>query len=134
VPFGATVRLLLLAHGRSGDKGNLVNIGVIARRAAWYPWIVEALPAERVHGFLRPLGIGSVERFELANLGALNFLVRRALGGGGAMALKLDAQGKTMAQALLRLPLELSAERAAEVFDHWGDRLPPHSVLSGGPS
>lgn len=112
-------RLIALAHGRSGDKGDLVNIGVIARREEWYPLLSETLSAERVEGWLKPLGIGPVERYDLPNLGALNFLVRRALGGGGSMNLRLDAQGKTFAQALLRMPVDLEADVVGSVRDHW---------------
>lgn len=122
-------RLFLLAHGRSGDKGDTVNIGVIARREVWYEALERELTAERVRAYLAPLGIGRVERYELPNLGALNFLVHEALGGGGAVALKLDAQGKTFAQALLRLPLELPADFAAEVSAHWGKNLPAYCIV-----
>jgi len=122
-------RLFLLAHGRSGDKGDTVNIGVIARRAEWYDLIAGELSAERVRAYLEPLGIGVVERFELPNLGALNFLVHHALGGGGAVALKLDAQGKTFAQALLHMPLRLPEDVARAVEAHWGDRLPEDCVV-----
>lgn len=125
-----TYRLFLIAHGRSGDKGDTVNIGVIARRDEWYPLLERELTAERVRAYLTPLGIGEVERFELQNLGALNFLVHGALGGGGAVALKLDAQGKTFAQALLRLPLELPVDVVAAVRGHWGERLPADCVLT----
>lgn len=125
-----TYRLFLIAHGRSGDKGDTVNIGVIARRDEWYPLLASALSAERVRAYLEPLGIGEVERFELPNLGALNFLVHEALGGGGAVALKLDAQGKTFAQALLRMPLNLPDDVVAAVRDHWGEALPDDCVLT----
>lgn len=120
-------RLVLLAHGRSGDKGDLVNIGIIARRPEWYEVLTEALPAPRVARWLEPLGIGDVERFELANLGALNFLVHGALGGGGSMNLRLDAQGKTFAQALLRMPLELDQDVLSEARVHWGGTFPRYS-------
>jgi len=70
-----------------------------------------------------------VERFELPNLGALNFLVHHALGGGGAVTLKLDAQGKTFAQALLRMPMTLPEDLAQAVLAHWGERLPADCVL-----
>ena len=126
----ARYRLFLLAHGRSGDKGDTVNIGVIARRAEWYPWLESELTATRVGEYLRPLEIGPVERFELSNLWALNFLVRHALGGGGATGLRLDAQGKTYAQALLRMPMALSDEIDRAVREHWGDRLPADCVLT----
>lgn len=124
-----TYRLFALAHGRSGDKGDTVNIGVIARREEWYPVVEQHLTLERVGDYLAPLGIGRVERFELANLGALNFLVHEALGGGGAVALKLDAQGKTFAQALLRMPIPVPSGVAVAVQEHWGDRLPADCVL-----
>jgi hypothetical protein len=124
-------RLFLFAHGRSGDKGDTVNIGVIARREEWYELLKRELSADRVRAYLEPLGIGDVERFELPNLGALNFLVRHALGGGGAMALKLDAQGKTFAQALLHMPLHVSERVAAAMLADWGERLPADCVLDG---
>ena len=124
-----TLRLFLLAHGRSGDKGDLVNIGVIARHDEWYPFLARELTAKRVEGFLQPLRIGQVERFELANLAAFNFLVHDALGGGGSLTLRLDAQGKAFAQALLRLPLEVPPEIASQVLKHWGADLPSGCVL-----
>lgn len=101
------VRLHDIAHGRSGDKGNTVNIGVIARREEWYPLLVEQLTVARVSEHLKPLAEGPVERHELPSLAALNFVVRKALGGGGSISLRLDAQGKTYAQALLRMEIEV---------------------------
>lgn len=109
------VRLHDIAHGRSGDKGDGVNIGVIARREEWYPLLVEQLTVERVSSHLRALAQGPVERHELPNLGALNFVVRKALGGGGSISLRLDAQGKTYAQALLRIEIEVP-EGMADLF------------------
>lgn len=123
-------RLFLLAHGRSGDKGDAANVGIIARREGWYPFIAKQLTQERVARFLKPLAEGPVERFELPNLWAMNFLVHQALGGGGSLSLRLDAQGKTYAQALLRLPVELPAELEKEVREHWGGRLPLDCVLT----
>jgi hypothetical protein len=123
-------RLFLLAHGRSGDKGDTVNIGIIARRESWYALLERELTVERVSAHLGPLGIGRVERFPLANLGALNFLVHQALGGGGAVTLKLDAQGKTFAQALLRMPMSLPGDVEREVLSHWGDGLPSDCVVA----
>ena len=123
-------RLFLLAHGRSGDKGDIVNIGVIARRPEWFAVLVRELSAARVEEFLSPLARGPVERYELENLGALNFVVHRALGGGGAMTLQLDAQGKTYASALFHMPLELSEALAREVKVHWGEELPADCVVS----
>ncbi len=126
---GVRHRLFLLAHGRSGDKGDTVNIGLIARRMEWYSILSAELSAARVAEYLLPLAWGPVERFELPNLWALNFVVRRALGGGGALGLRLDAQGKTYAQALLRMPLDLSDEIARAVEAHWEERLPGDCVL-----
>jgi len=123
------VRLFLLAHGRSGDKGDMVNIGVIARRDEWYDFLSRELTAERVRGFLETLAHGEVERYELPNLSALNFLVHEALGGGGSISLRLDAQGKTYAQALFRMPLEVPPELEGEVRAHWGETLPADCII-----
>jgi hypothetical protein len=101
------VRLLALAHARSGDKGDTANVGVIARRPANYPLLVRELTAERVTAHFAGMITGPVERFELPNLHALNFLLHGALGGGGTVSLKTDAQGKTLSTALLRLELEV---------------------------
>ncbi len=117
-------RLYLLAHGRSGDKGNDCNIGIIARKEEWYPFIENTVSAGEVETFLKPLAEGPVERFELPKLGALNFLVRNALGGGGSKSLRLDAQGKTYAQGLLKMPIEVSDDLWKEVQEFWGDRMP----------
>ncbi len=126
-------RLFLLAHGRSGDKGDMANIGVIARRDEWYEFLSRELTPERVRRFLGTLAHGEVERYELPNLSALNFLVHEALGGGGSISLRLDAQGKTYAQALFRMPLDVPPELAEEVRDHWGERLPTDCVLDDPP-
>ena len=126
-------RLFLLAHGRSGDKGDMVNIGVIARRDEWYEFLSRELTAERVREFLGTLAHGAVERYELPNLSALNFLVHEALGGGGSISLRLDAQGKTYAQALFRMPLELPPQLAGEVRAHWGERFPADCVVDDAP-
>ena len=101
------VRLLDLAHARSGDKGDTANVGVIARRPAWYPLLVRQLTAERVAAHFRGMLAGGVERFELPNLNALNFLLHGALGGGGTVSLRTDAQGKTLSTALLRMEIEV---------------------------
>ncbi len=122
-------RLFLLAHGRSGDKGDMANIGVIARRDEWYQFLSEELTAERVREFLGTLAHGAVERHELPNLSAFNFLVYEALGGGGSISLRLDAQGKTYAQALFRMPLEVPPKLAAEVRAHWGENVPADCIL-----
>ena len=101
------VRLLDLAHARSGDKGDTANVGVIARRPEHYPLLARLLTTDRVARHFAGMITGPVERFELPNLGALNFLLHGALGGGGTLSLKTDAQGKTLSTALLRLELEV---------------------------
>lgn len=108
------VRLLDLAYARSGDKGDAVNVGVIARHPDLYPFLRETLTPERVKAHFGPMVEGAVERFELPNLAALNFLLHGALGGGGTVSLKLDAQGKTYAGHLLKLEVEPPAELLAK--------------------
>ena len=100
-------RLIEIAHARSGDKGDLVNIGLIARKPEDYPILVREVTAERVKRHFAGVCKGKVERFELPNLGALNFLLHQALDGGGTMALKADPQGKTYSTALLRMEIEV---------------------------
>lgn len=104
------VPLWKIAHARSGDKGDAVNCGVIAYREEWYPVLREYLTAERVKEYFTGICFGPVERYELPNLWALNFVLHNALGGGGTVSLKLDAQGKTIASAMLMLELELPEE------------------------
>lgn len=106
-PTMKIVQLLKLAHARSGDKGDAGNVGVIARRAEWYPAIAAALTVERVKEHFTGICHGEVERFELPNLWALNFLLHNTLGGGGTVSLKLDAQGKTLSSAMLRMWIEV---------------------------
>jgi len=101
------VRLLDLAHARSGDKGDTANVGVIARKSTFYPLLVRELTADRVAAHFSGMLTGGVERFELPNLNALNFLLHGALGGGGTVSLKTDAQGKTLSTALLRMEIEV---------------------------
>jgi hypothetical protein len=103
------VPLSELAHTRSGDKGDTANIGVIAWRECDYPILVREVTAERVKNFFGAMVKGEVERFELPNLGALNFLLHEALGGGGTVSLRVDAQGKTFGAALLRMEIETDA-------------------------
>jgi len=108
------VQLRRLAHARSGDKGDTANVGVIAYTPAVYEVLKKELTAERVaEHFDRVIG-GPVERYELDNLGALNFLLHGALGGGGTMSLMTDAQGKVYSTALLRLELDVPDEIARE--------------------
>jgi hypothetical protein len=101
------LQLFSLAHGRSGDKGDSVNVGIIARKPEYYEILRAELTAERVKNHFGEMVLGKVERYDLANIGALNFLLHNALGGGGTKSLKLDAQGKTFAAALLRMELDL---------------------------
>ncbi|HQX57147.1 MAG TPA: hypothetical protein PLP07_14580 [Pyrinomonadaceae bacterium] len=107
------VSLLKLAHARSGDKGDTANVGVIALRDELYPILVREVTAERVKEHFGPMVKGSVERFELPNLSALNFLLHESLGGGGTRSLMTDAQGKTFSTALLRMTIDIAADEAA---------------------
>src|SRR5215472_5197891 len=106
------VRLLDLAHARSGDKGDTANVGVIALEPEWYPLIEKYVTRERVRDHFRGVITGDVERYELPNLKALNFLLHGALDGGGTLSLKTDAQGKVFSTALLRLVLEVPDDEA----------------------
>ena len=100
------VRLLELAHARSGDKGDTANVGLIALKPAYYPILVKQVTAARVARHFKGLIRGPVERFELPNLHALKFLLHGALDGGGTISLKTDAQGKVFSTALLRLEID----------------------------
>mgnify|MGYP006951342410 CR=1 FL=1 len=102
------VQLVKLAHARSGDKGDTANIGLIAFSEEVYPILVREVTAERVQKHFEGICHGEVERFELPNLGALNFLLHESLGGGGTLSLMTDAQGKTFSTALLRMEIELT--------------------------
>lgn len=104
------VPLSQIAHTRSGDKGDTCNIGVIALDQRHYPVLLREVTAERVKRHFEGLIQGDVERFELPNLAALNFLLHQALGGGGTVSLRTDAQGKTFGAALLSLEIELAPE------------------------
>ena len=99
-----------IAHTRSGDKGDTCNIGVIALQPRHYPILVREVTAERVRTHFGSLVKGSVERYELPNLGALNFLLHQSLGGGGTVSLRVDAQGKTYGAALLALEIDAGEE------------------------
>ena len=101
------VKLIDIAHGRSGDKGDAANIGLIAYDDKGYDIIKKYLTAERVKKHFEGICHGKVERFDLPNLKALNFLLHNTLGGGGTVSLKHDAQGKTLAAALLRMEIEI---------------------------
>ncbi|MGB2868007.1 MAG: hypothetical protein WBD36_06130 [Bacteroidota bacterium] len=109
------VQLLKICHGRSGDKGDTANVGLIARKAEFYPIIQKYVTAEKVKKHFHGIALGAVERFELPNLWALNFLLHNALGGGGTKSLKNDAQGKTLAAALLRMEIEVEEEEMLNI-------------------
>ena len=102
------IPLSRIAHTRSGDKGDISNIGVIAFDPKHYPLLLREVTAERVKTFFGDFVKGKVERYELPNLGALNFLMHEALDGGGTLSLRIDAQGKTLGAALLRMEIEAS--------------------------
>jgi hypothetical protein len=101
------VPLIDIAHARSGDKGDTANVGVIALDPKWYPVLARYLTRERVAEHFAGVITGGVDRYELPNLGAINFLLHGALDGGGTLSLKTDAQGKVFSTALLRLVLEI---------------------------
>ncbi|MBI2073111.1 MAG: hypothetical protein HYW06_11405 [Gemmatimonadetes bacterium] len=104
-PGNRTIQLLHLAHARSGDKGDTANVGLIALKPEYYPLLVKHVTASRVARHFRGMIEGPVERFALPNLYALNFLLHGALGGGGTISLKTDAQGKVFSTALLRMEI-----------------------------
>ena len=109
------VRLVDIAHARSGDKGDTANVGVIALRPEWYSLIAESLTLDRVTAHFAGMIDGGVERFELPNLHALNFLLHGALDGGGTLSLKTDAQGKVFSTAMLRMDLDVDDARARDL-------------------
>jgi hypothetical protein len=106
----ARVQLLRIAHARSGDKGDTANVGLSALRPELYPILVQQVTAERVQKHFAGICLGQVQRFELPNLSALNFLLHESLDGGGTLSLKADAQGKTYSAALLRMEIEVPDE------------------------
>ena len=101
------VQLVDVAHARSGDKGDTANVGVIALRPEWYPFLQKYVSRDRVREHFRGVITGDVERYELPNLKALNFLLHGALDGGGTLSLKTDAQGKVFSTALLRMFIDV---------------------------
>ena len=109
------VQLTKVAHARSGDKGDTANVGLIALKDELYPILVREVTAERVKQHFKGICHGEVERFELPNLGALNFLLHESLGGGGTLSLMTDAQGKTFSTALLRMEVDLTDKEATDL-------------------
>jgi hypothetical protein len=104
------IQLARIAHARSGDKGDISNIGIIAYKPEHYPILVREVTADRVKAHFKELVKGKVERYELPNLSALNFVMHEALDGGGTISLRTDAQGKTLGAALLRMEIEAEVE------------------------
>ncbi len=109
------IQLRKLAHARSGDKGDTANVGLIALRDQFYPILQREVSAARVKNHFAGICHGDVERFELPNLGALNFLLHHSLGGGGTLSLMTDAQGKTFSTALLRMEIEVPDDEASRL-------------------
>ncbi len=104
------IRLADIAHARSGDKGSSANVGVIAHTPDGYEFLETHLSAAVVESYFKPLGVGTVVRYELPNLEALNFVLPNVLAGGGSRSLRVDAQGKTLGQALLEMELSVPAD------------------------
>jgi hypothetical protein len=119
--------LSAIAHGRSGDKGNHANVAVLAYTRAGYDWLRRHLTANVVGEYFRPLGPSRVERFEAPNLLALNFLLVNVLAGGASRSLRIDSQGKTLALALLQMPLDLPEDHRAMLRPQPGTADPPQT-------
>jgi hypothetical protein len=113
------VQLRWLAHARSGDKGDTANVGLIALEPEYYPILRREVTVRRVARHFTGM-VSGVERFELPNLNALNFLLHGALGGGGTISLKTDAQGKVYSTALLRMEIPVPAAIAREATPSGG--------------
>ncbi len=114
-PGEGEVPLLALAHGRSGDKGDTANIGIIARDPAYLPLLRAQVTADAVASYFGHLVEGPVRRYELPGLDAFNFVLEAALGGGGIASLRTDSQGKAYAQMLLDLPIRVPAALAEKL-------------------
>ncbi len=109
------IQLVDIAHARSGDKGDTANVGIIALEPRWYDIIRRFVTRDSVARHFEGLIDGGVERFELPNLNALNFLLHGALDGGGTLSLKTDAQGKVYSTALLRMTIDVPDAEAARL-------------------
>ncbi len=120
----ASIQLRYLAHARSGDKGDTANVGLIALEPEYYPVLKREVTVARVKRHFKGM-VSEVERFELPNLNALNFLLHGALGGGGTISLKTDAQGKVYSTALLRMEIPVPPALARQVADKKGVRKRP---------
>ena len=138
-PGNMKVPLSELAHTRSGDKGDTANIGVIARAPEIYPWLRKTLTAALVKRRFKGICLGRVERHEVPNLWALNFLLHESLGGGGTVSLRLDAQGKTLSHALLAMEVRvpqalLDAAQRGDDADGTVVKAPPPAKGRSKPS
>jgi hypothetical protein len=121
---------MAVAHARSGDKGDTANIGLIGRSGPCYAWLRDHISGERVKAWFHSHCLGQVERHPVPRLWALNFLLEETLGGGGTKSLFLDAQGKTLAQALLRCEVELPEALLATIAPE--ERPCPGELLPEG--
>jgi hypothetical protein len=106
------VRLLDIAHARSGDKGDTANVGLIALKPEWYEVLRKYVTRDSASAHFKGVIEGPVERYELPNLKALNFLLHGALDGGGTLSLKTDAQGKVYSTAMLRMTIDVPDDEA----------------------
>jgi len=104
------VHLKRIANARSGDKGNIANIGLLAKKPKYYPIILEQVTEDVVKEHFQGICNGPVTRYELTNIEAVNFVLEDSLGGGGMRSLRVDNQGKTYSGALLRMEVELDVE------------------------
>jgi hypothetical protein len=134
----STITLSRIAHGRSGDKGNHANVAVIAYTDAGFAWLRDNLTAEAVGAYFAPLEPSRVERFEAANVRGLNFMLYDVLAGGASRSLRTDTQGKTLAVALLRMPIAWEEPTPpAPLPEGKGEKkeasLSPPSLQGGGP-
>ena len=127
------VPLIAVAHGRSGDKGDAANIGVIGRRPEFVPALCQGLTAEAVRDYFAHYALGPVERFDWPGLNGFNFLLHRALGGGGVASLRHDPQGKALAQALMDFPLGVPTAwlEPGGPLEGWTETAPPREARAG---
>lgn len=109
------VPLSVLAHARSGDKASSSNIGLIAYTKLGYDFLEKNVTAEKVAAFFKALNPVRIQRYELPNLLAFNFVLEGILEGGGSRSLRIDAQGKALGQALLEMPIVLPIELYKEI-------------------
>lgn len=121
------VRLLDIAHARSGDKGDTANVGVIALKPEWYEVLQTYVTLPAVEAHFRGVITGPVERYELPNLKALNFLLHGALDGGGTLSLKTDAQGKVFSTAMLRMVIDVPDDRAKSLGLPGANQIPAYT-------